>query len=147
MDSIHTAHVLVFQDNKVLLVIHGDKAGHITGTCGIAGGHLDSNESMKQAAVREFEEETGLKVKEEDLQPFSRNEYTAEIPRKDGSVKRYTMHVFLAEQFSGNLKSDNETTPEWIDLDKLDKINLLPNVKEAILAAQEYLQEGYTNEG
>ena len=147
MDTTHTAHVLLFQDDKVLLVRHGDSAGHVTGTYGIPGGHIDGSESLKEAAVREFAEETGLVVQESELQSFPRNEYTAEIKRKDGSIKRYTMHIYLAEQFTGSLESTHETTPEWVSLDALDGLNLLPNVKEAILAAQAYLQEGYVNEG
>lgn len=147
MDTTFTAHVLIFQNDTVLLVRHGEEAGHVTGTYGIPGGRLDGSESMKEAAVRELREETGLEISEKELQTFPRNEYTADIQRKDGTTKHYTMHVFLAEQWGGSLKGNGETTPEWIRLDRLDNVNLLPNVREAILAAQEYLQEGYVNEG
>lgn len=145
--TIYTAHILVFQDTQVLLVRHNESAGHINGKYGIPGGHLNGNESMKQAAVREFEEETGLKVLVVELQTFPRNEYTAEIPRKDGTVKRYTMHIYIAGEWSGSLAANNETTPEWVDINQLDTINLLPNVKNAIQAAKEFLEEGYVNEG
>lgn len=145
--TTHTSHVLAFDNDKVLLVRHGESAGHVTGVYGIPGGRLDGSESMKEAAMREFVEETGLVVTESELQAFPRNEYTAEIPRKDGTTKRYTMHIFLSQKFDGTLKSDHETIPEWVSLEQLDSIKLLPNVKEAIRAAQDFLQEGYVNEG
>lgn len=145
--AIITAHILIFQGDSILLVRHNESAGHVTGTYGIPGGHVEENESLKQAAVGEFEEETGLIVQENELSSFPRSEYTADIKRKDGTTKRYTMHIFLAQKFEGDLKSDYETTPEWINLDSLDSVNLLPNVKNAILAAQDFLQEGYVNEG
>lgn len=133
-----TAHVLVFQDNKVLLVRHGENAGHINDTYGIPGGHLNPNETLSQTAAREFQEETGLVVSPEDLDEFPGNIYTADILRKDGITRRYTMHVFRGRRAEGILTPNEETIPEWVDLDNLDRINLLPNVKNAIQAAKEY---------
>src|SRR5258706_5596518 len=128
---IITAHVLVFQKDKVLLVRHGVSAGHLTGVYGIPGGHLNGDETLKHAAIRVLHEETGLEVDEKDLQDFPSNKYTADIQRKDGSTKRYTMTVFTSMSFGGLLNKTSETTPEWIEFSKLDEYNLLPNVKEA----------------
>lgn len=147
MEPILTAHILVFQDNNVLLVRHGETAGHLTGTYGIPGGHLQENEDMLTAALREFQEETGLSVRPEDLQTFPRNKYTAEIQRKDGSSKTYTMEIYIAMEFAGELNEDGEATPAWVPVEKLDDYNLLPNVKEAVGAAIEFLEEGYADEG
>lgn len=136
MQTTRTSHILIFQNNQVLLVEHGETAGHMTGTYGIPGGRVDEGESLRQTAVREFAEETGLTVLENDLGEFPNNEYSADIQRKDGTTRKFTMHIFLASKWEGSLKNTGETTPEWINMDQLDSFNLLPNVKEAVLAAQ-----------
>lgn len=143
MEGVVTAHILVFQDKHVCLVKHGQSAGHLTGVYGIPGGRLEEHEDMLTAAMRELQEETGLAVRPEDVYPFPRNEYTADIQRKDGSTKTYTMTIFVAMDFSGELHTSGETTPEWISVEKLDDYQLLPNVKEAVDAAVAFLEEGY----
>lgn len=138
MTPILTAHVLAFQNDNVLLVRHGEGAGHLTGVYGIPGGRLQEGEESKTAAARELQEETGLIVETSDLHEFANNQFTADIQRKDGEVKRYTMTVFYAETFSGELKESEETTPEWITIADLQTYNLLPNVQQAIENAVQY---------
>lgn len=59
MDSpIKSTGILVFKGNSVLLVKHGEKAGHINGVCGIPGGRFAENEGEKTTALRELKEET-----------------------------------------------------------------------------------------
>ena len=131
-EPILTVSILIFKNGKVLLVKHGEKAGHINGVYGIPGGHIEPGESEKNAAVREFFEETNISIKPLDLIDFPNNRYTADIERKNGKVKKYTMRVFLASKFEGKIKDNEETTPEWIDVNSLEKYNLLPNVASAI---------------
>lgn len=45
------------------------------------------SETPQETAARECLEETGLKVQKKDLQDFPDNEYTADIQRKDGTLK------------------------------------------------------------
>lgn len=136
MHSIPSAHILLFENGKVLLVKHQEGADHITGSYGIPGGRLNENETLKQTAVREFREETGLIVEENNLFEFPNNSYTADIKRKSGKTKRYTMNVFLVKDFKGELQSSSETIPEWIEINKISNLNLLPNVANAIHAAE-----------
>lgn len=140
MDTIKTAHTLVFRDDQVLLVRHGEAASHLTGTYGIPGGRFDKGESVKQAAKREMQEETGLTVEAEDLLEFPDNQYTADLERKGGKIKRFTMIVFIGKKFKGELKSTEETTPEWVGIDKLNGLNLLPNCAKAVSDAQNFLK-------
>jgi len=62
-------------------------------------------------------------------------EYTAAIERKDGSVKNYNQDNFLCTNWSGELKANDETIPEWINVDEIEKLKLLPNVKKMIFDA------------
>ncbi len=131
-DIIQTAHVLIIKSNEILLVKHGEEAGHLTGVYGIPGGRLAQNEHLTYTATRELEEETGLQVSENDLQAFPNNSYTVDIKRKNGEIRRYTMTVFVCQKLRGTLRGTGETTPEWIPISQLDKYNLLPNVKRAV---------------
>lgn len=143
MDTITTAHILVFDKDKVLLVRHGESAGHLTGVYGIPGGHLAEGESLKEAAIREFHEETGLLVDSSDVEEFPRNVYEADIKRKDGTTKHYAMTVFAGVLFAGELRATGETIPEWISTNRLSEYHLLPNVKEAVKAAEDFFNEAY----
>jgi 8-oxo-dGTP diphosphatase len=136
---IYSGHVVVLQGDKLLLVKHEEKASHLTGVYGIPGGRPDKGESILDAAARELEEESGIKANKKDLHEFSNNKYTADIKRKEG-LRRMTMTVYVCVNFSGDLKSSPESSPEWVKMSGLDNYNLLPNVKKAAEAGLEYLK-------
>ena len=130
-DLIPTVGVIAISDDKVLLVRHEEGAGHLTGVYGLPAGRVNDDESEQQAAAREFHEETGLNAKDIDFKEFKNNYYVADIPRKDGTIKRFGWRVFRVQNFYGELKASDETTPEWIEIKKLGKMEeekkLLPN--------------------
>ena len=142
MNTVSTIGVVALQNNKALLVRSGDASGHITGTYGLPSGRVGEGETEIGAAAREFTEETGLDVSEKDLIEFKNNTFTADIPRKDGTIKRMFWRVYRARNFSGELRSTDETTPEWVLIEQLDNYNLLPNVKNAITNCLEDINNG-----
>ena len=127
---IETIGVLITKNNKVLLVKHGKSAEHLINKYGLPAGRIILGESEKETAKRELKEETGLDVDLDDLVLLSK-EWSAKIERKDG-IKEFSLKVFCADEFSGNLISSNETTPEWISIEDLGNIDLLPNVLDII---------------
>lgn len=133
MKPIFTVGVLVIKDGKVLLVSHNEAAGNLNGTYGLPSGHLEKDEDEKIAAVRELFEETGIIVEHENLIEYPNDIWIADIKRKDGKTYTFQIKVFVAKTFSGSLRESEETTPEWIEIAKLDEYNLLPNVKEIIM--------------
>ena len=132
-EIIQTVGVLIIKDAKVLLVKHGKSAGHLTGTYGLPAGRIEKNEGERVAAIRELQEETGLITSERELIEYPGDVYTATIERKDSVPKTYAMKVFQCRNYSGELKSSDETTPEWVEIEKLDSYKLLPNVEEIVL--------------
>lgn len=136
LKPIPTVATIVMKDSKVLLVHHGEKAGHINGVIGLPSGRVDEGETEIQAAKRELKEETGLETEESNLHEFEGNYFKAEIPRKDGTTKLYGWRVFKVNAFKGELQGSEETTPEWIDLARITQLDedgrLLPNVRTAI---------------
>ncbi len=142
-DVIHSVGVLIFRNNnqEVLLVEEGEKTAHVTGTYGIPSGRLDEGETEKEAAVRELEEESGLKTTQENLKEYPGNFYVADFERKGEGVKRISIRVFLCDKYEGEIKSAEDTTPKWIPVKEVDNYNLLANVKKMIRDALKYLDE------
>lgn len=140
MNIIPTVGVLIFKNNKVLLVKHGEKASHVTGSYGFPAGRLEEGETKKQAAVRELLEETGLMTTEDNLEELLLNIVPADIKRKSGEIQRFSITIFMCRHFSGELQETEETIPEWVELEKLGELDLehklLPNILNAVRAAQ-----------
>lgn len=136
---IPTVAVLIIKGDKVLLVRHTEKAGHLTGTYGLPSGRINDNESEKEAAVRELLEETGLRTKEDNLIEFPKNFYIADLERKGGKTLKFAWRVFLCRDYKGEIKESEESIPQWVEIEKLDQYDLLPNIKNVILAGLKFL--------
>lgn len=129
MNSISSAGVLIFEENKVLLVRHTNDAEHMVGYYGIPAGKLIEGQDAELGAIQKLHQETGLTpLGHLILLPV---EYAAEIPMKDG-VKRFSMHVFLAQAYTGSLTTSPATIPEWVDVAHLEKKLLLPNIARIV---------------
>lgn len=138
MKPTNSAAVVVIKDDKVLLVREEEKSGHIIGMLGLPGGRIEENEAELDGAIRELAEETGLIAKREDCSDFPGNFFQADIPRKSG-ITRFNWTVFRVQNYSGELKGNEQVTPIWYsikDLEQMDKDGLLiGNVFNAVMAA------------
>src|SRR3989344_371145 len=123
-----------FNEGRVLLVKNTLKSGYREEIYGAPAGRLEEGETEKQAAVREFFEETGLTTTEDDLEDFENNCYSAELDRKEGK-KVYSIRFLRVKNFEGELKASEATIPEWVELGQAREMKLVANVKEAIEAA------------
>lgn len=81
------------------------------------GGKFEQGESPEECAIREIEEESGLKIKAINMKGF------ITFPLFDGKEDWYVF-VFTAEEFSGKLIESNEGNLEWIPNEKLTELNL-----------------------
>lgn len=132
MKIFPSAAVLIIHDGEVLLVRHAEKAGHFTGTYGLPSGRIENGEREKEAAIRELFEEVGLESTEKDLVEFEGNYQVAEIDRKDGKRLKFGLRVFFCSNYSGKITNSDETIPEWVEINKLDNYNLLPNIQKVV---------------
>ncbi len=112
--------VIVLRDGKILI---GERTGnHGSGTFMIPGGHIEFGETFEQVAVRETEEETGLKdVKIKSLVSISNNiDYD----------KHYVSIGMLAESSSGSpydAEPDKSRNWKWYDMQNLPENIFLPS--------------------
>lgn len=93
----------------------------------IPGGEMEANESPEETAVREIKEETNLNIT---------------LGKKFIEIEKE--HYFLVESFNGEIKlggpemkrqsENNFYRIEWISLEKVRDLNLLPKiVKDRVL--------------
>ena len=133
-EVIATAGVVVLDRGRVLLIEHGDGAGHINGSWGIPAGAIDVGETARAAAVRELAEETGLRVDAPGLIEVP-TVYEARIRRKDG-WGRFSLRAFATDRYEGEATPSDEGAPTWIRVEAVAGLRpLLPNTAEVVLAA------------
>lgn len=125
-----TIGLLLIKDNKVLLMKRCN-TGYMDGYYGVVSGHLEANESLKQAIVRESFEEVGIVLKEDDLK------IACAIRR--GSNDNYFNWFLVAEKYEG--------TPFIKELDKCDDLIWcdINNLPENIIVNDERAIYNYLN--
>ena len=79
------------------------------------GGHIESGETKEAALIREVKEETGL-----DVLGFK---YRGELYFKDDNYDEI-MHLFISEQFEGDIKECDEGELHWIEVSKVMDLNM-----------------------
>lgn len=102
-----TVLCLIYQGNQLLLQnrIKEDWQGYT-----LPGGHVEKDESIIDAVVREMKEETGLTIFNPKLCGIK------QFPIHNG---RYLVFLFKTDQFEGDVVSSTEGKMEWIDRKQL----------------------------
>ena len=122
---ISSVHLFLIHDQNVLL-LRRFNTGYEDGNYSVIAGHLDGNEEIKTAMIREAREEAGIELRGEDL------EVVGVMHRKSNDER---VEFFLvAESWTGELRNcepDRCDELAWYDLDRLP-VNVLPYVRRAL---------------
>jgi bifunctional NMN adenylyltransferase/nudix hydrolase len=118
----HTADIAVFHGNNVLLIKRGKAPGK--GLYALPGGFVNQNETLKECALRELKEETGLVIADRLHVRLLRNFDNPNRSRR-GRVITTLYTTLLPEDYDINVEAgDDASSVEWIeagDALKMDK--------------------------
>ncbi len=109
--------MFVVQQQQILL-IH-KQTGHGAGKVNGPGGKLEPGESVVACAIRECEEETGIRP----LAPMPLVELRFADPRYPDMLG----YGFLARQHTGTLRASREAEPFWCDLAAIPYADMWPD--------------------
>jgi len=122
---VSACHLFFTNGNKILL-LRRFNTGWEDGKYSVVAGHLDGNETVKAAMVREAKEEVGIDINEDDL------EFLQVMHRK--SEEERIDFFFLTKKYSGNIaiKEPHKCDRlDWFDMNNLPE-NIVPYIKRAI---------------
>ena len=118
IEEVELTNMCMICDGKGNVLVQ-DKKNHPTWHgWNFPGGHVEKGEYVTPSVIREMQEETGLLIENPRLCGIKEFHKI-----KDG--KRYIVFLYVANQFSGELKSSTEGDIFWYpltDLPKSDKL-------------------------
>jgi 8-oxo-dGTP diphosphatase len=123
---IASVYALFIKDGKILLT-RRFQTGFEDGKYNFPAGHVDGQETMRNAMVREAFEEVGAKLKPDDL------ELVLTMHRWCGDHERVDL-FFVAKKWEGEIKimeSNKCDDLSWFPLDNLPE-NIIPYNRKAI---------------
>lgn len=117
MKEVETTLLLVIKDTKVLLALK--KRGFGAGLLNGIGGKREADETITQTMIRETQEEIGVTPKVfMEVGIINFEEYY------NGEKELIKMHVFIANDYDGEVQETEEMKPCWYDLDKIPYDNM-----------------------
>ena len=116
----------LIRDNKVVVIKYKE---HDNGYYDIPGGKIEDGETIDEASIREFKEETGITITKQHYIGHNTIEYPERI---------FDLSIFIVDEYTGEPLEFEENNSMWISIDDLYKeTKLFPSV-EAI----KYLKDG-----
>ncbi|HEX6074586.1 MAG TPA: NUDIX domain-containing protein [Micromonosporaceae bacterium] len=103
------------------------------GNWALPGGAMDPGESMTQAAVREVEEETGVRCEVTGLVGVYTNPHHVILYTSNNEVRQEFSLVYSARHIDGEPRpSDESSEVHWVDGDQLDDYPMHPSMRQRI---------------
>lgn len=123
---VPSVFTIVEKDNKFLL-LRRKATGYMDGWYDLPAGHLEDQEKLKEGAVRELQEETGLIASPADLELVHVYQNHTNEPPHYG-------YIFLASRWKGQpriMEANKSDHMDWFALDELPE-KTLPYTHQAL---------------
>ena len=121
------ANLLAIQDGKVLLLQKPRRGWYVA-----PGGKMESGESIYEAAMREFQEETNTTPKNVHLKGI----YTMLIKRGETVVDEWMLYTFIAHGIEGTpFEETREGKLGWYAIDQLQTLPMAEGDRTNLLFA------------
>jgi 8-oxo-dGTP diphosphatase len=120
-----TVHMFFLRGNTILL-IRRHQTGYMDGHYSIPAGHLDGNEQVRLAAVREAQEELGVRINPAEIR------FAGVFHRCEGDERVdffVQVRSWVGEPFNAEPEKCNEI--RWTDINDLPE-NTIPYIRRAI---------------
>lgn len=126
--------VFIINDNKqVLLQKRSANKRFNPNKWALCAGHVDTRESLENAALRELNEEVGINISINDLKPFAEREFTIR-----DSNSHITYFYYIKSNLNENdfvIQKEELSEVKWFDLDKV--IDMIKSEDETIVFKEE----------
>lgn len=119
--AIITTLCMIYKDNKILLQdrVKEDWRGFT-----LPGGHVEKEESIVAAVIREMKEETGLTIYNPKLCGVKQFQTDDD--------ERYIVFLFKSNEFEGEICSSDEGEVHWISREQLSQYALVNDFMELL---------------
>lgn len=105
------------QEKKILMLYRNKKKNDMNQGKWIGiGGHVEDNETIEQALVREVLEETGFHLLEYDFRGI--------VDFYNQNIFLEQMYIFTSSKFSGEMISCDEGELQWIEVEQINSLSL-----------------------
>ncbi|ABO68361.1 NUDIX hydrolase [Geobacillus thermodenitrificans] len=109
---------VLYKDGRVLLLQKPKRGWWVA-----PGGKMEPGETVREACIREYREETGIYLKN----PRLKGVFTVMIKDGEQTVSEWMMFTFFAEDFVGeNVAFWEEGTLAWHDVETLSELPMAP---------------------
>jgi len=118
-------HLFLIRDGKVLL-LRRFNTGYEDGKYSVIAGHLEGDEEIKAAAIREAREEAGIEISPQDLQVVG-------VMHRKSNDERIDFFL-VTTSWSGEITNGEPERCDqlaWFDMDELPE-NVIPYVRRAL---------------
>ena len=123
--AVVAVHLFLMRDDQVLM-LRRFNTGYEDGNYSVIAGHIDGQEEIKAAMIREAKEEAGIDISPRDIEVVG-------VMHRKSEDKRIDFFL-AASSWSGdviNMEPDKCDDLAWFDLDHLPT-NTVPYVRRAI---------------
>jgi 8-oxo-dGTP diphosphatase len=119
---------VIVRENRVLLIRRGQAP--LLGEWSLPGGVLECGETLREAAIREAREETGLVVETVEMLGV----YERIVPGDDGRVRyHYVLIDFLCRQVGGELQAGSDAAEVgWFTREELPGLKLASDADDVV---------------